>query len=329
MVKPRPGDASMKKVLFVGDINVDVLMGGLESLPVLDKEITCRSFDIAVGSSAVISAAAYASLGGGDGTRKEGEAGSSFLGLAGRDDYGEFMIRRMKELGIRTDLVRRTDKVRTGVTVNLIYQNTRTQVTYPGTISEFEGTDVGERELAGIDHMHFAGPYLQTKFRPEIERLLKLAKSLGITTSLDPQWDPREKWEHMQEWLGLLSYLFVNEGEAISITGAATLEGACRWLSDKTACSVVKAGREGSMILPGGPVGKIYREPAKSVKVVDTTGAGDCFDAGFLYGVFEKGLSPREALKIANATGSRSCMFPGGVAHRSTYADIVKFMENE
>src|SRR4051812_6947693 len=78
----------MKKLLFVGDINVDVLMGGLVSLPVIDREITCSSFDIAIGSSAVICAAAFASLGG----------NASFLGLAGSDDYGEFMLRGMKEL---------------------------------------------------------------------------------------------------------------------------------------------------------------------------------------------------------------------------------------
>ena len=304
----------MKKVLFVGDINVDVLMGELESLPVVDKEITCQSFDIAVGSSAVICAAAYASLGG----------NSSFLGLAGQDDYGEFMIKSMRELGINTDLVRRTDKVRTGVTVNLIHQSTRTQVTYPGTISEFDGAGVGEHDFSGFDHVHFAGPYLQTKFRPELVRLLKMAAAKGITTSLDPQWDPKARWEFMDLWLPELAYLFVNEGEAMSITKAMTVEDAARQLAGRTKCAVVKAGRDGAIIFAEG---KMLRSAARSVKVVDTTGAGDCFDAGFLYGIFEKGLPAAEAMKIGNATGSRSCMFSGGVAHRSTYADIVKFME--
>ena len=85
----------MKKVLFVGDINVDVLMGDLESLPVVDKEITCKSFDVAVGSSAVICAAAYASLGG----------DASFLGLAGKDDYGEFMVKSMRFASSPTPLI--------------------------------------------------------------------------------------------------------------------------------------------------------------------------------------------------------------------------------
>ncbi|MCL2647649.1 MAG: carbohydrate kinase family protein [Phycisphaerales bacterium] len=316
------------KILFIGDINVDVLMGGLESLPVVDKEITCKTFDIAVGSSAVICAAAYTSLGG----------DSSFLGLAGQDDYGNFMIHAMNELKINTDLVRRTDTIKTGVTINLIHASTRTQVTYPGTICEFDGSDVGEREFKEFSHIHFAGPYLQTKFRPHIIRLLQLAKSLNITTSLDPQWDPREKWEHMNDWLPLLTYLFVNEGEAMSIVntldyqsrnrkGATSIEDACRALANHTATPIVKTGKDGSMAISRGRGGNLARSTAKQVQVIDTTGAGDCFDAGFLFATFEKQLPLAKALQVANATGSRSCTFPGGVAHKSTWSDITHFME--
>ncbi len=303
----------MKKVLVAGDINVDVMMGGLQSLPVVDKEVMCESYDVVMGSSAVICAAAYASLGG----------SASFLGLAGNDDYGNFMLKGMKELGIHTDRVLRTDKFRTGVTVNMIFGNTRTQVTYPGTITEFDGRDITAETLSGFDHIHFAGPYQQTKLRPEITRLLKLAAAQKMTSSLDPQWDMTEKWDYMDQWLPLLTYLFVNEGEALSMTKAASLEEACKTLQSKTHCAVLKAGKDGSMVFADG---KIHHVAARSVKVVDTTGAGDCFDAGFLFGTFEKKLPVQEALKIGNATGSRSCMFGGGVAHRSTYDDIVKFL---
>ena len=303
----------MKKVLFAGDINVDVMMGGLQSLPVVDKEVMCASYDVVMGSSAVICAAAYASLGG----------SAAFLGLAGQDDYGNFMIEGMNQLGIQTERVRRTDKFRTGVTVNMIFGNTRTQVTYPGTITEFDGTEIDAQTLSGFDHIHFAGPYQQTKLRPEITRILKLAQAQRMTTSLDPQWDASEKWEYMDQWLPLLTYLFVNEGEAQSMTKAASLEEACKILQAKTHRAVVKAGKDGSMVCVDGQIHKIA---ARSVKVVDTTGAGDCFDAGFLFGTFEKKLPVQEALKIGNATGSRSCTFPGGVAHRSTYDDIAKFL---
>lgn len=304
----------MKRVLFIGDINVDVMMGGLECFPVLNREITCESFEITMGSSAVIAACVYASLGG----------NAAFLGLAGEDDYGAFMLKGMQGFGIDTARVRRTTRVCTGVTVNLTLDDTRTQITYPGTIAEFEASDLGAPDLQGIDHIHFAGPYQQTKFRPEIARILKLAKELGITTSLDPQWDASERWDGMDAWLPLLSYLFANEDEALSMTSEKTPEAACLALAGRTACPVVKAGRAGSLLSIGGQVTSI---PTWEIAPVDTTGAGDSFAAGFLFAVLEKGMDLPDAARFGNAVGARSCLFVGGVNAHSTYDDTIAFME--
>jgi len=302
-----------KKVLAIGDINVDIMMGGLASLPQVDREITCQSFEITMGSSAAIFAVAYACLGG----------RISFLGLAGKDAYGDFMLDGMKRFGISTDLVRRTDRVKTGVTVNLIYQNTRSQVTYPGTISEFSGADVDEQVFRGFDHVHFAGPYQQTRFRPEITRLLQLAKGLGMTSSLDPQWDATGRWEYMADWLPLLTYLFVNEDEAKSIAGATDLETACTSLAARTDHPLVKAGAAGVYLVD---TGKVVQIPGTPVEVVDTTGAGDTFDAAFLFERLDGGKDLTEAARFANAAAARSCKFVGGVGARSSYEDVVDFL---
>jgi sugar/nucleoside kinase (ribokinase family) len=304
----------MNAVLFVGDINVDVIMGGLASLPVVDREITCESFDVTMGSTAVLAACAYAALGG----------RSAFLGLAGRDEYGEFMVRGLEARGVDTRLVRRTDRVRTGVTVNLVYGSTRTQVTYPGTIAEFEGRDVDAAALAGARHVHFAGPYQQTKFRPEIARLLDLAAGLGISASLDPQWDATERWEHMDEWLPRLAYLFVNDSEAVSITRASSPEAACLELGRRTRLAVVKTGPAGAMVAVDGA---LRRVPGYPVTVVDTTGAGDNFDAGFLYATLERGDGPVRACAFANAVAGLSCEVVGGTTARSTCDRVLTFME--
>lgn len=301
-----------KKILAIGDINVDIMMGGLASLPQVDREITCQSFEITMGSSAAIFAVAYACLGG----------NISFLGLAGKDAYGDFMIDGMKRAGIVTDLIRRTDRVKTGVTVNLIYQNTRSQVTYPGTIAEFSGSDIDDHVFRGFDHVHFAGPYQQTRFRPEITRLLRLAKTLGMTSSLDPQWDATGRWEYMDEWLPLLTYLFVNEDEAKSIAGATSLEAACTWLAARTEHPLVKAGAAGVYLVDAERVVQI---PGIPVDVVDTTGAGDTFDAAFLIERLEGPKGLQEAARFANAAAARSCRFVGGVGARSTYEDVVTF----
>jgi sugar/nucleoside kinase (ribokinase family) len=302
----------MPKALFIGDINVDVMMGGMESLPVVDREVTCQSYDIVLGASTVICACAYASLGG----------QASIIGLAGNDDYGEFMIRGLNQFGVNTDLVRRTDRVKTGVTVNLIYESTRTQVTYPGTIAEFDGSDLHESVFAGSNHVHFGGIYLQHKLRPEITRLLKTARNAGLSTSIDPQWDGSEKWEGLSEWLPLLTYLFVNEHEALSITKASSVEDACRLLAAQTNCPLVKTGEDGALVFTDGAVKPV---PSLKVEVRDTTGAGDCFDAGFLFATVEKRMNLAEACEFANAVAARSCTFVGGTDARSTYEDIVRF----
>ena len=120
----------MTKVLFVGEINVDVMMGGMETPPIVDREVPCKTYEVVMGGSTMISACTYSMLGG----------DTYFAGLAGNDDYGEFMLRGMHEFrpqhGPASSAPR---KSRTGVTVNMISGNTRTQATYPGTIEEYDG----------------------------------------------------------------------------------------------------------------------------------------------------------------------------------------------
>lgn len=304
----------MKKVLFVGDVNVDIIMGGLISHPVANKEITCDSFNVTPGSSAAICASAYRCLG-----------GRAFLaGLAGKDDNGRFMLARMKEFGIDTSLVELTDKVATGVTVNLIFGSIRSQVTYPGTITKYAGSNLNTNVLGRFDHIHFAGPYLQTKLRPKITALLRAARRTGITTSLDPQWDATEKWKHMNEWLGLLTFFFPNADEAVSITGCGSAREACRRLARYTTCPIVKNGCDGVLFCRGD---KVIAIPSYKVKIKDTTGAGDNLDAGILYAILEKKMDLIEAIKFGSAVAARSCQFSGGAGARSTHRDIVRFMK--
>lgn len=300
--------------LFIGDINVDVMMGGLAGPPVPDCEIACTSFDVVMGSTAVLAAVAYRCLGG----------NTAFLGLAGRDEYGDFMVGGLRELGIHTDLVRRTDQVKTGVTVNMVHGRQRTQVTYPGTIAEFDGADIDGSVFDGIRHVHFAGPYQQTRFRPHISGLLRTARQRSVTTSLDPQWDETERWEYMDEWLTQLDYIFLNEDEALSITGARSPEAACHALTSDTCTAVVKLGRRGALVLADGAAHVL---PPIDVPVTDTTGAGDNFDGGFLYAALEAGLPPLAAMAFANAVASRSCMFVGGTGARSGREDVRRLME--
>jgi sugar/nucleoside kinase (ribokinase family) len=301
----------MIRALFAGEINVDVIMSGMESPPVVDREVTAQTWDVVMGGSTMITACAYASLGG----------HAAFTGLAGADEYGDFMLRGMAGFGIDTALVRRSAEVRTGVTVNMIHANTRTQATYPGTIAEFDGSWLDAAALGGFQHLHFGGVYLETRLLPNIARLLETARELGLTTSMDPQWDASGEWRYMDQWLPLLSFLFVNDAEAASLARVEGPEQACRSLARRTACPIVKAGKDGCWTTEG-------RVPVTPVQPVDTTGAGDTFDAAFLYATLERRMPLREAAAFANAAAARSTLFIGGVTARSTYDDVIAIMRS-
>ena len=291
-------------------------MGGMETPPIVDREVPAKSWDVVLGGSTMISACAYSSLGG----------DASFAGLAGKDEYGEFMLRGMRELGLHTGLVQRSTEVRTGVTVNMISGNTRTQATYPGTIEEYDGSELDEAALGAFQHVHFAGVYLETKLRPHLARIFETARRLGVTTSLDPQWDSTEQWECMDRWLPYLTYLFVNSDEAESFTKAPSTAQALLSLVKRTNCALVKCGRDGALVWADGEIKSVR---GREVQAVDTTGAGDSFNAGFLYATIEKRMPLVEAVRFANATAARSCLFVGGTGARSSYEDVLRFMQEE
>jgi len=284
-------------ILFAGDGNIDFQMAGLDSIPQIDKEILCTEFTASVGGSSTICAAAYATLGG----------HASFCGLLGDDENGRLMARMLGSAGVNLDLVRFTRECATGVTVNLVHGSTRTQITYPGTLAIVDEADALLRVISRFSHLHLAGVYTLKRFLPQIIRVLEGARAAGVTTSLATQWDPGQEWRHLREWLPHLSYLFVNEEEALSITGRARVEEAWEELAGRTASPLITLGESGVF------AGR-HRMPGFSVEVRDTTGAGDTFAAGFLFAVKEKSLPFEEALQYGCAAGALCCTFAGGVS---------------
>ncbi|MGA2976920.1 MAG: carbohydrate kinase family protein [Spirochaetia bacterium] len=306
----------MKKVVFLGDCNVDLIMDGLEDDPGPDKEIGCASFHIAMGASSCIAAAAYASLGG----------DARVCGLCGDDEFGKLMREKLAAAGVRTDMVRCAASEKTGVTVNLVRGAARYQVTYPGAMVRFTLTDIPDALFHDLRHLHISGVYQTKALLPHVAGILARAADAGATTSLDCQWDPGERWEGLDSWLPRLSWLFANAQEARSMTGTNGTAEALRALADQTPCPVVKTGAEGARAIVNGRETLV---PAAPVDVVDTIGAGDNFNAGFLFAVMEKDMHLLEAVRFANAAGGLSCTFRGGTDARSSWQDVCHFMEKQ
>ncbi|HTZ51823.1 MAG TPA: carbohydrate kinase family protein [Spirochaetia bacterium] len=296
--------------LFAGDGNVDLQLTGLASLPQTDREVTCSGFAEALGGSTTICAAAYALLGG----------DCAYAGLLGDDHYGHFVKDALGEAGVHLDLVRTTSECPTGVTVNLVYRSTRTQVTFPGTLAILDETDSVLRELGRFSHLHLAGPYPLLRFLPRVREVLAAARSAGLSTSMTTQWDPRQEWEGLPEWLPLLSVLFVNEEEALSITARRTVEEAWKDLAARTACPLITRGGSGAYA-----DGRSFE--ALQVAVVDPTGAGDTFAAAFLWAKNDKGMALPDAVRYACAAGALACTYTGGVNRLLSHARVRELIQ--
>jgi ribokinase len=297
------------KILFAGDANIDFQMTGLSSLPQVDKEILCTGFAAAIGGSTTICAAAYATLGG----------SASFCGLLGDDQNGRLMEKMLQDAGVGLDLLRFTGAQSTGVTVNLVHGSTRTQVTYPGTLTTVDETDVLLRAMGGFSHIHLSGVYPLSRFLPRIGTVLRRARDAGLTSSLDTQWDQEQTWLHLSDWLPILTYFFVNEEESLSITKKDDIESAWAELASRTACPLIKLGASG--VYAGG-----RRHPSFAVEVRDTTGAGDTFAAGFLFAAKEKSMPFDDSVRFGCAAAALCCTFTGGVSKELRQDRVIRLM---
>lgn len=305
----------MKKVVFLGDFNVDIILDDLEAMPIADREVRCGSFDLAIGSSACIAACAYASLGG----------SSWFCGLAGGDYFGRFLLEGLAERGVRTDAVRSEPRLRTGVTINLVSGTARSQVTYPGAMAEFALEDVGPGVFHDLRHLHISGIFQAYAMLPSLSEVIRRARAAGATVSMDCQWDQTERWERLDEWIPSVDWLFANADEACSMTGRRLPDEALEALAARTKCPVVKTGEKGALVWMDGCPAAV---PAPRVDIVDTVGAGDNFDAGFLYAVIEEGMLLVDAVRFANAAAALSCTFRGGTGGSSSAEQVSAFMRS-
>src|SRR5690606_4442386 len=116
-------------------------------------------------------------------------------GKIGSDMFGELVQRSLAEKDIDTSLVMVEAQASTGVTAVLNYDEDRAMVTYPGAMASLTINDINDESLMKARHLHFSSLFLQPGIKNDIATLFRRAKALGLTTSMDAQWDPTEKWE--------------------------------------------------------------------------------------------------------------------------------------
>ncbi len=307
-----------KKILVVGELNVDLIVSGLTTFPTLGREIMASGMSIVMGSSSAICAAALARLG----------AKVEFLGKIGTDYYGDFIANELQRLGVGIRHLIRDRVVRTGVTISLTYPKDRALITYPGCIPLLCLDDINTSILRHYHHLHVGSYFLQKGLQAGLPELFHLAHRGGLSASLDTGWDPEEKWGN-DELLALLKevdFFFPNELEARAIARVDDTEHALRQLAGRARLVVIKQGPAGAISLRHA---QVIHSPGFPVNVVDTTGAGDAFDAGFLFAHLIQRLPLEEALRFANACGAHSTTGLGGTAAQPTLEQVQRRLKTQ
>lgn len=299
-------------VLVIGELNVDIVLSGLASPPVLGSEVLAQEMRMVLGSASAIFASGAARLGHTVG----------FVGKTGDDDFGRFCRNALLKAGISTDGLVLSPRP-TGATIVLSTRDDRALVTHLGAIADLGYDDLPPDLFRGFRHLHLTSYFLQERLRPEFPRLIREAKAAGLTVSFDPNSDPSQTWSpEIWDVLRDADVVFVNESEACALTGMATTAEALSVLAERTACAVVKQGSEGATAVRGRE--RMHVDTFR-VNVVDTTGAGDSFAAGFMHGLLSK-RTLRECLLLANATGALSATDVGGTAAQPDAQALAAFL---
>lgn len=300
-------------VVAVGELNPDLILDGLPGPPVLGREILASRSTFTLGSSTALCAANLAALG-----LKVG-----IVGKVGDDPFGDFVIRALGERRIDTSRVIRDGAVRTGVTVSLAYPEDRAMVTYPGAMAHLLAEEVDLDYLASARHLHLSSLFLQRAIQPGCAGLFRAVKERGLTISLDPGWDPEEKWDAgIGGLFPSLDVLFLNQAEVSAMTGEAEWREAAASLASRVPTLVVKRGRSGAVAFRQGTT---WEHPGFAVEAVDPTGAGDAFDAGFLFGWLAGWPAPA-CLLWGNACGALTVGSPGGSGAFASSAEVEAFI---
>jgi sugar/nucleoside kinase (ribokinase family) len=286
-------------VTIAGELNLDLILYGLPAELLRERELLANRMMLTLGSSSAIVAHNLACLG----------SRVGFQSRIGADELGEIALKRLSASGADTSLVRRAATSNTGLTVILQHEPWRNILTYPGTIAELKLTDLDLDYLSDSRHFHLSSFYLQSSLRPGVPELFRRLKAAGLTTSLDTNDDPENRWaDDLRDVLRYVDVFLPNERETCKIAGTEDLQLAIARLSDLVPVLAVKLGARGAIARRGS---KKLECPAVPVSVMDPVGAGDSFDAGFLH-QYVRGADLTACLAWGNLAAALSTTRPGG-----------------
>ena len=310
---PEHGDREFD-LIVLGEVNPDIVVADPDPVPHFgQQERIVDAITMTIGSSSAIAACGGARLG----------LRVGMVGVVGDDPFGRFMLEALEERGIDTTACRIDPSEPTGATVILARSTDRAILTALGTIAAATAADVPDDLLARARHLHVGSYFLQDRLAREVPDLFRRAHEAGLTTSLDPNADPRDAWDGgLDEALTGADLFFPNATEISAIGRRDDPVDAAWALAERvqpTPGIVVKLGAAGAAAVVAGT--EVERCAGYAADPVDTVGAGDSFDAGFLAGWLD-GRQMSESLRMGAICGALSTRSTGGTAAQPTRDEV-------
>jgi sugar/nucleoside kinase (ribokinase family) len=309
-IVPRPD------VCVVGEINPDLILYGLPKEIKPEQETLVEGLRLTLGSSSAIFAHNLAVLG----------THVGMVSKIGDDAFGKMALGWLEAGGVDVGQVSVAKTSGTGLSVILAHSHERFILTYPGTMFELAYADLDFDYILSARHLHLSSFFLHRALRPQISELFRGAKEKGLTTSLDTNDDPEDRWgDDLQKVLKFVDIFFPNEREAKKIARTEDLTQAIAKLSQTVPLVVVKLGSQGALAQKGS---KEWRAPQLQVNAIDVVGAGDSFDAGFIHR-FLHGADIEECLNFANIAGAFSTTRRGGTEAFRNREEVTRFFRDQ
>ena len=303
-------------VLVVGELNVDIILDDIQGFPKIGKEILAKELNITLGSSSAIFASNLSAL----------DTSVAFMGKTGNDAFSEFIRKALETKKVHTGFILQSDQYKTGLTLVMNYGMDRANITFPGAMEHLCGNEVTDDLLMQAKHLHVSSIFLQTGLIDTIGELFQRAKKLGLTTSMDPQWDPAETWAlELDSLLPHIDVFLPNAEEFKCLTKSPDIASGLERIASAARVVVIKDGVNGAHLWHSG---KLLTKPAYlNTRVADCIGAGDSFDAGFI-SEYLKGEKLERCLEVGNIMGAINTMASGGTAAFENLERIKEIARN-
>lgn len=302
-------------VVVVGELNPDLVLRGDVAPAFGQVEQLVDEATLTIGSSSAIFACGAARLG----------LRVAFIGVMGNDEFGRFMQRELVKREVDTRGMVVNPSLKTGLSVILSRPSgDRAVLTFAGSIGALRYEDIDFDLISRARHLHLGSFFMLDNLRPDIPRLFAQAKSLGLTVSLDTNYDPSEQWDGgLAETLPYVDIFLPNQTELLAITRTQNVADGLTALSRQVPTVAVKLGAAGAVARQGEVTVQADILP---VALVDTTGAGDSFDAGFIYG-YLSGWDLHRTLRLASICGSLSTRAAGGTGAQATLEEALRYLD--